>query len=86
MLRPYWITLRRRIEPSPLNLGVGITADSEIDARNLFMERIGGEERILEIKLIENMGVLDENHVVPNMGNPLLRGIWFPLGYDSPLK
>jgi hypothetical protein len=24
---------------------------------------------------------LDSNHVRPNMADPALRGVWFPLGY-----
>jgi len=32
----------------------------------------------------ENVDVsaLDERHVLPNMGNVLVRGVWFPLGHD----
>jgi hypothetical protein len=25
---------------------------------------------------------LDQKHVVPNMGNIFIRGVWFPLGYE----
>ena len=28
--------------------------------------------------------MLDEKHVIPNMGNLLRPGVWFPLGYPDP--
>jgi hypothetical protein len=83
MLQPYWIKLRLIPEPTPLNLGVGVTANSELDARSLLSESIGKDHDILEIRVIEDMAMLDQKHVAPNIGNPLLRGIWFPLGYSS---
>jgi hypothetical protein len=32
----------------------------------------------------ENIDVrtLDQRHVIPNMKDPTLRGVWFPMGYD----
>lgn len=35
------------------------------------------------IECIEDVNVndLDQSHVLPNMGNIVERGIWFPLGY-----
>jgi hypothetical protein len=32
----------------------------------------------------ENLDIrtLDQGHVIPNMKDPTLRGVWFPLGYD----
>jgi hypothetical protein len=26
---------------------------------------------------------LDQRHVIPNMKDPTLRGVWFPLGYED---
>lgn len=31
---------------------------------------------------IDSVTSLDQQHVVPNMGNLLRRGIWFPLGHE----
>jgi hypothetical protein len=83
MLRPYWITLERITEPSPLNLGVGITARSESDARALFEQAWGTEYRIEIIEAVDDMRSIEQNHVAPNMGNHMVRGIWFPLGHED---
>ena len=73
-MTPYWITTNH-------GLGVGITARSETDARALFDESLGASHKLLGIKPIADMAQLDQNHVVPNMGNWFQRGIWYPLGY-----
>jgi|HubBroStandDraft_6_1064221.scaffolds.fasta_scaffold519703_2 hypothetical protein len=82
-MRPYWIKPERSPEPTNLNLGVGITAHSEADARQLFEMAFGQSRQIASIEPIADMSELDQGHVVPNMGNWLRRGIWFPLGYDQ---
>ena len=38
---------------------------------------------IREIREVNDVAELDQGHVIPNMGNMLKRGIWFPLGYDD---
>jgi hypothetical protein len=78
----YWIRISPKDDPTPLHLGVGITAHSEEDARALFVAAFGSAVQIQNIEPIENMQRLDQKHVVPNMGNVFTRGIWFPLGYD----
>jgi len=78
-MRPYWITVERQPLPSPLNLGIGITANSENDARKMLFARFGNGIRIVEITAISSAGELEQEHVVPNMGNWLQRGVWFPL-------
>ena len=42
----------------------------------------GEEPPIESISEDVDISTLDEGHVRPNMGNPLRRGIWFPIGYD----
>ncbi len=64
-----------------LNLGVGVTAYSEADARTLVAETF--DRRIVAVEVITDMRAIDQNHVAPNMGNHLERGIWFPLGYSK---
>ncbi len=76
MLVPYWI----ECEDAP---GVGITARSEADALDLLNAAFGGERRAREVKPIHDASELDQGHVVPNMGNWLRRGVWYPLGYEN---
>lgn len=41
MLNRYWISFEKQKAPSVLNLGVGVTAYSEADARKLVAEAFG---------------------------------------------
>jgi hypothetical protein len=74
MLVPYWI----ECIDAP---GVGITASSEADALALLGKAFGSERRPENITVLRSVSELDQNHVVPNKGNWLKRGIWYPLGY-----
>jgi len=63
-------------------MGCGITAYDVNDAYGFLREQVFpvfGEEPVDEI--VENVDVskLEERHVRPNMGNPVVRGVWFPL-------
>jgi len=80
-MQPYWITIERGPEPTPLNLGAGITAISEADARVLFAETFEPVCRIERIVAVTDIRDIEQGHVVPNMGNWFRRGVWFPLGY-----
>jgi hypothetical protein len=73
MMQPYWIAVDG-------SLGVGITARSEADALGLFQAAFG--KAATQAKRIGSADELDQGHVVPNMGNWLSRGIWFPRGYE----
>ena len=85
MMRPYWIKIRRPKEPTALGLGVGITARSELDARDIFEQVVGrGSYVVVSVEPIDDMAALDQNHVVPNMGNIFIRGVWYPQGYRLP--
>lgn len=77
MLRPYWIKTDK-----PLCIGYGITARSEGDAENLLRLVLSSEYATISIKPVENAASLDQRHVIPNMGNMLRRGIWYPIGYQ----
>jgi hypothetical protein len=79
MLKPFWIEPDRSPEPDSLGLGVGITASSEADAREIFERAFGQRRRIVAIKTISDIAELDQQHVVPDMGNWLRRGVWFPM-------
>jgi hypothetical protein len=80
-MQAYWIRVERQPLPTILNLGAGITADSEEDARSIFAEAFGAVP-IVSITAISGMNTLDQGHVVPNMGNWFRKGVWFPQGYE----
>lgn len=77
MLEPYWIKTSKPIDP-----GYGITARSEEDAETLLNLVLPSDCRVMKIEPLEDAGSLDQKHVVPDMGNMLRRGIWYPLGYS----
>lgn len=88
-LRRYWVKFQHTPAPSALALGVGVSAFGKEDALALIGERVFVEHELPPIlEMIEDVDVrtLDEGHVIPNMGVVARRGIWFPLGYDEPLK
>ena len=65
-------------------MGCGVTAHSVEEATMLLQERVFQGEEIPPIsKLVSDIDVsmLDPGHVRPNMGNPVLMGVWFSLGY-----
>ncbi len=82
----YWIVFRVPLSPEYLwlSLGCGVTARDREDALGLVQERIlaGGAPPPIE-KITEHIDVstLDMDHVLPNIGNVLVRGIWFPKGF-----
>ena len=74
ILHRYWFTTKER-------LGFGVTAYSIEDAEILITNparQLGWSYEVVEI--IEDIDVreLDQNHVIPNMGPPNYRGVWFP--------
>jgi hypothetical protein len=83
MYHRYWITFPHSERPTPLNLGCGVTAESEQTAIEMVRARVFQGQAFEIERVVEDVSVsdLDQGHVVPNMGNPMLRGIWFPLGY-----
>lgn len=81
MLHRYWLKFVRSAEPSILNLGCGITALDRDDAMRIFKNDvvpIYGNREIFEIIEDADISALDEHHVIPNMGIPTNRGVWFP--------
>jgi hypothetical protein len=62
--------------------GFGITAFSEEDAKVLLTDiatTIGKDYEVLRIITDVDVHALDQNQVIPNMGSPSLRGVWYPL-------
>lgn len=82
-MHPYWVTFERTAAPSLFNLGVGVTANSEDDARRIIAAAMHGSPSIASVVPVKDMRDLDQGHVANNMGNWFRRGIWFPLGYEN---
>jgi hypothetical protein len=64
-----------------LTLGCGVTAYGYEDALLVLQKDLFRDEPIPAIKrVVENVDVsrLDANHVLPNIGVPTWRGVWFP--------
>jgi hypothetical protein len=86
LLIRYWFRFEPLASPQPLNLGCGVTAHDYSDALALLREKVFKDEalpRILELKENVDIAMLDQKHVLPNMEDPTIRGIWFPRGYKS---
>ena len=87
MLRRYWIEFvksKEAILPIGISNGCGISAYDYDDAIKLLKEKVFVDIELPSIKkIIEDVDVstLDTGHVLPNMGNVAVRGVWFPLGY-----
>lgn len=87
ILRRYWFEFVRPVEGdrrSPFSLGFGVTAWTEDDARHLLRERVFRDHPVIEIAHVQedvDVSSLDPGHVLPNIGDPTQRGVWFPKGY-----
>jgi hypothetical protein len=85
MLKRYWFIVFPEDRFGPRNFGV--TAYSKILAKELIIEsmiKLNLEEKIKTLnnntEVIENIDIrlLDEGHVIPNMGVVTFEGVWFP--------
>ena len=77
-LHRYWIKL---VPPAPVGftLGCGVTAFSEDDARQQIESRLRGSRAVVESVVADiDISMLDQRHVIPNIGDCTIRGIWFP--------
>jgi hypothetical protein len=84
-LSRFWIRFKR-VEPfSPLNIGCGVTAMDREDAENLLRELVFANDTVPAItECIEDVDISQlDSHVISNMASPLVRGVWFPLGYSN---
>lgn len=83
-LRRFWFTFRSPPRFSPLGMGCGVTAQSREEATQILTSTVfaGCSVPIID-SVVEDIDVrtLDQNHVVPNMGQVASRGVWFPLGH-----
>jgi hypothetical protein len=82
-LHRYWFEFRGSREALPPGgwLGCGVTAVDTADAEQLLVQgRFRGAPLPPIARVIEDVDVseLDAGHVLPNMGDPTQRGVWFP--------
>lgn len=80
-LTRYWFEFESLPRPSALNIGCGVTAHNVDDAKSLMQEWIFSGEPLPKIRrIVESVNVsnLDERHVLPNIGQVAMRGVWFP--------
>ena len=75
--RAFWLTFPGQPRAP---VGIGVTAFSIEDAYSLLDERGYAFHRSGPVEVHEGVTVaeLDQNHVVPNMGPLVFRGIWYP--------
>ncbi len=83
----YWLKFKGSLPDLPpgLVLGCGVTAFDYADAISIVQQKVFKGKELPEIKTkIENIDIstLDKGHVLPNMKDPTLRGVWFPGGYE----
>jgi hypothetical protein len=87
-LTRFWIELdwlaEGRRPAAGTRIGIGVTATDRRDALRLVAHRVFGDGPLPPIKEIRegvDVSSLDPRYVLPNMGPPHVRGVWFPLGY-----
>ena len=84
-LTRYWFVIYPQNRFGPGNFGV--TADSVAEARQLIIDTINAyllQESIINLDentvVIEHIDIrlLDQGHVIPNMGVVTFKGVWYP--------
>jgi len=79
----YWFEFDDNI-PHGMKMGCGVTAYSYDDALSILNDKVFRNSSLQIKQVIEDVDVstLDQNHVIPNMSPPNIRGIWFPQEYN----
>jgi hypothetical protein len=80
-LHRYWFTFDDPPKASFFGLGCGVTAVDRDDAERLLRSAWFAADGLPRIHAaIEDVDVrdLDASHVLPNMGDPSIRGVWYP--------
>jgi hypothetical protein len=64
-------------------LGCGVTALDREDALSILASRVfkGSLAPIRSETSDVDVSTLDAGHILPNMDDPTLRGVWFPRGF-----
>lgn len=79
-LKRYWFAF-------PGLLGFGVTAYSLDDAHFLLESEGYLIDRNVEVTVDVDVSTLDPTHILPNIGPPACRGVWFPclnIGWREP--
>jgi hypothetical protein len=85
-MRRFWIAIEPLPYASNLNLGCGVTAETEEEAVAILLERAAASNDAVSIRSITldvDVSTLDDRHVLPNVGNIFRKGIWWPQGYGD---
>lgn len=89
VVRRFWFEFSENSErplPLGLKLGCGISGYDYDDAVDIARRVIFEGKTIPPLSnKVEDVDIsqLDKNHVRPNMGDFLQRGVWYPLGYSE---
>lgn len=89
MLHRYWFVFSFSDPydlPPGIRVGCGVTAVSVEDAKSLLLSRVFVDSEIPAIRRVDvdvDVSALDVSHVRPNMGDPAVRGVWFPIGFTG---
>lgn len=87
-LRRYWIRFESSTSsslPPGFGIGCGVTAFSYDDMLSILAASVFRGGTVPTISSVEenvDVSSLDQGRVIPNMGVPTRRGVWFPRGYD----
>ncbi len=87
MLRRFWFEFAADSAeslPPGVRMGCGVSAATLEDARAMVKQRVFGGAELPPLRAVVcdiDVSTLDPGHVRPNMGNPAVVGVWFPLGY-----
>jgi hypothetical protein len=84
LLHRYWFEFEPGAAPAEAPLGCGVTAYSEVDARDMLAGTVFRATAFPQVRrVVEDVDVsaLDPGHVLPNMLEPASRGVWFPMGH-----
>jgi len=76
----YWMEFKELPNFCGLCRGVGVTAFTDDDAIQLVSQKIDPELKnsIATVKQLLSLNEITDEHILPNMGNELVRGVWFP--------
>ena len=79
-LRRFWFKFEGHRD-SPL--GYGVTAWTEEDAAAILIAKVFEDGSLPSASITRDVKIptLDAGHIIPNMADPTLRGIWYPRGF-----
>ena len=86
-LEQFWIELKPSSgAPGGYGARYGVTAWSVDDAAAILRATVFARSELPEIgSVVDGLDVstLDADHVLPNLGAPARRGVWYPVGYEA---